>query len=93
MNVQTSPVNTEEPSLAEMLHQITSSINIDLAICIADTMNIYLNAIRRAGRSTILPNDVIRILHMINQLQDACAMKPEQDVIPGVPTRRPIPHD
>lgn len=84
----TSTDSPLEADALENLHKITSNINIDLTITLADVMNIYLNAIRRQGRTTLLPNDTIRILHIVTQIQEACAVEGDRPIMPGSPVRK-----
>lgn len=85
MNEPASPANL---TLSALLANVTRDIDLDLATTIADVLNLYTAALRRnGGRSTLIPDDAIRILHIINSIIAACQGEPEAEVIPGAPTR------
>src|SRR5262249_23927143 len=82
--------STEAERVTSMLHKITSSIDTNLSITIAEVLNIYMSSLKRAtGRVTLHPEDAIRILHIINNLQQACGVEAEPGFdfpMPGTPT-------
>jgi len=78
----------ESLTITEMLRNITANIDLDLAVIISDTLNLYRDSLkRRANRSVLTPNDAVRILHIINHLLEATSESGEAELIPGSPVK------
>jgi hypothetical protein len=66
---------------------VNRDIDLDLAITLAEILNLYSNALKRcAGRSTLGPDDTIKILHITNQIMDACEAKGDVDIATALAT-------
>jgi hypothetical protein len=57
---------------------------MDLALTHAEVMNVYTHALKRcANRTTLGPEDSIRILHITSQIMDAIEAKGDPEVMFG----------
>jgi hypothetical protein len=75
------PTKDTSPTVSTLLRKVNRDIDIDLAITVADVMNVYNAALARcANRTTLGPEDSIRVLHIINQIIDACDGKAEPEI-------------
>ena len=75
------PTKDTSPTVSTLLRKVNRDIDIDLAITVADVMNVYSAALARcANRSTLGPEDSIRVLHIITSIMDACDGKGDPEI-------------
>ena len=85
-------MNAQSPTISDLLHNVTRSIDLDLAVTVADVINLYTAAIKRnANRSVLGPDDAIRILTIITHIQQGCSGDPDPELLPGKPVRQEPP--
>jgi hypothetical protein len=73
--------STKTPTVSSMLRKVSRDIDLDLAVTVADVMNVYGAALKRtAGRSTLGPEDSIKILYIINTISEACEAKGDMEI-------------
>ena len=73
-----STMPTSQATVSSMLRKVTADMEMETAITLAEVINVYMASLRRvANRTTLGPEDAIRILHMHQQIMEACS-KTEQ---------------